>query len=198
MELSGRFSKVLIANRGAIACRVIRTLRDMGLTSVAVYAEADSDSLHVRQADEAYSLGDGPAATTYLDQDKLFEVIRKSGAGAIHPGYGFLSENADFARRCDAEGVVFLGPTPEQMEQFGLKHTARSLAESAGVPLLPGTGLLTDLEEALKAADTIGYPVMLKSTAGGGGIGMSRCYGPDDLGKSFESVQRLSQNNFSN
>ena len=198
MELSGRFSKVLIANRGAIACRVIRTLRDMGLTSVAVYAETDSDSLHVRQADEAYSLGDGPAATTYLDQDKLFEVIRKSGAGAIHPGYGFLSENADFARRCDAEGVVFLGPTPEQMEQFGLKHTARSLAESAGVPLLPGTGLLTNLEEALKAADTIGYPVMLKSTAGGGGIGMSRCYGPDDLGKSFESVQRLSQNNFSN
>lgn len=198
MELSGRFSKVLIANRGAIACRVIRTLRDMGLTSVAVYAEADSDSLHVRQADEAYSLGDGPAATTYLDQDKLFEVIRKSGAGAIHPGYGFLSENADFARRCDAEGVVFLGPTPEQMEQFGLKHTARSLAESAGVPLLPGSGLLTNLEEALKAADTIGYPVMLKSTAGGGGIGMSRCYGPDDLSKSFESVQRLSQNNFSN
>ncbi len=198
MELSGRFSKVLIANRGAIACRVIRTLRDMGLTSVAVYAEADSDSLHVRQADEAYSLGDGPAATTYLDQDKLFEVIRESGAGAIHPGYGFLSENADFARRCDAEGVVFLGPTPEQMEQFGLKHTARSLAESAGVPLLPGTGLLTNLEEALKAADTIGYPVMLKSTGGGGGIGMSRCYGPDDLSKSFESVQRLSQNNFSN
>ena len=141
MELSGRFSKVLIANRGAIACRVIRTLRDMGLTSVAVYAEADADSLHIRQADEAYSLGDGPAATTCLDQDKLFEVIRKSGAGAIRPGYGFLSENADFARRCDAEGVVFLGPTPEQMEQFGLKHTARSLAESAGVPLLPGTGL---------------------------------------------------------
>ena len=190
--------KVLIANRGAIACRVIRTLRAMGLTSVAVYAEADSDSLHVRQADEAYSLGEGPAAATYLDQDKLFEVIRKSGAGAIHPGYGFLSENADFARRCGAEGVVFLGPTPDQMEQFGLKHTARSLAESAGVPLLPGTGLLTDLEEALKAADTIGYPIMLKSTAGGGGIGMSRCYGPDDLGKSFESVQRLSQNNFSN
>ena len=125
-------------------------------------------------------------------------VMRESRAGAMHPGYGFLSEKADFARRCDAEGVVFLGPTPEQMEQFGLKHTARSLAQSAGVPLLPGTDLLTNLEEALKAADTIGYPVMLKSTAGGGGIGMSRCYGPDDLSKSFESVQRLSQNNFSN
>lgn len=198
MELSSRFDKVLIANRGAIACRVIRTLRAMGMTSVVVYAEADADSLHVRQADEAWSLGEGASAATYLDQDKLFEVIRKSGAGAIHPGYGFLSENADFARRCEAEGVVFLGPMPEQMEQFGLKHTARALAEEAGVPLLPGTGLLTGLDEALKAANNIGYPVMLKSTAGGGGIGMSRCYSAEDLAKSFESVQRLSQNNFSN
>lgn len=198
MELNPVFNKVLIANRGAIACRVIRTLRAMGITSVAVYAEADADSLHVRQADEAYSLGEGPAAATYLDQDKLFDIVRESGAGAIHPGYGFLSENADFARRCDAEGVVFLGPTPEQMEEFGLKHTARALAEAAGVPLLPGTGLLTDLDDALQAAEAIGYPVMLKSTAGGGGIGMSRCFGAEDLRKSFESVQRLSQNNFSN
>lgn len=198
MELNPVFKKVLIANRGAIACRVIRTLRAMGITSVAVYAEADADSLHVRQADEAYSLGEGPAAATYLDQDKLFDIVRESGAGAIHPGYGFLSENADFARRCDAEGVVFLGPTPEQMEEFGLKHTARALAEQAGVPLLPGTGLLTDLDDALQAAEAIGYPVMLKSTAGGGGIGMSRCFGAEDLRKSFESVQRLSQNNFSN
>ncbi|MBC7192954.1 urea carboxylase [Marinobacter sp.] len=198
MELKGAFSKVLIANRGAIACRVIRTLRTMGLTSVAVYAEADADSLHVRQADESWSLGEGSAADTYLNQDKLFGIIRQSGAGAVHPGYGFLSENADFARRCDAEGVVFLGPAPQQMEQFGLKHTARALAEEAGVPLLPGTDLLTGLDEALKAAEDIGYPVMLKSTAGGGGIGMSRCYSAEDLGKTFESVQRLSQNNFSN
>jgi urea carboxylase len=170
----------------------------MGLTSVAVYAEADADSLHVRQADESWSLGEGSAADTYLNQDKLFGIIRQSGAGAVHPGYGFLSENADFARRCDAEGVVFLGPAPQQMEQFGLKHTARALAEEAGVPLLPGTDLLTGLDEALKAAEDIGYPVMLKSTAGGGGIGMSRCYSAEDLGKTFESVQRLSQNNFSN
>jgi urea carboxylase len=198
MELKGAFSKVLIANRGAIAYRVIRTLRTMGLTSVAVYAEADADSLHVRQADESWSLGEGSAADTYLNQDKLFGIIRQSGAGAVHPGYGFLSENADFARRCDAEGVVFLGPAPQQMEQFGLKHTARALAEEAGVPLLPGTDLLTGLDEALKAAEDIGYPVMLKSTAGGGGIGMSRCYSAEDLGKTFESVQRLSQNNFSN
>ncbi|MFW5823464.1 MAG: urea carboxylase [Marinobacter sp.] len=190
--------KVLIANRGAIACRVIRTLREMGIPAVAVYAEADADSLHVRQADEAYSLGEGSAAGTYLDQDRLFDIIRQSGAQAVHPGYGFLSENADFARRCEAESVVFLGPTPEQMEQFGLKHTARALAEKAGVPLLPGSGLLHSLDEALAEAERIGYPVMLKSTAGGGGIGMSRNYGPQDLKDSFDSVQRLSRNNFSN
>lgn len=198
MELNQRVDKVLIANRGAIACRVIRTLRAMGITSVAVYAEADADSLHVRQADEAWPLGEGNAANTYLNQDRLFEILRESGAQAVHPGYGFLSENANFARRCDAEGIVFLGPTPEQMEQFGLKHTARALAEEAGVPLLPGTGLLSGLDEALSKADRIGYPVMLKSTAGGGGIGMSLCFSADDLSHSFESVQRLSQNNFSN
>ena len=198
MELTHPVNKVLIANRGAIACRVIRTLKAMGVGSVAVYAEADADSLHVRQADEAISLGQGSAADTYLDQDKLFGVIRETGAQAIHPGYGFLSENANFARRCEAEGVIFLGPTPEQMEDFGLKHTARSLAEKAGVPMLPGTGLLSGLKEALSEAASIGYPVMLKSTAGGGGIGMSRCYSDEDLSKHFESVQRLSQNNFSN
>nr|WP_227519840.1 urea carboxylase [Mangrovitalea sediminis] len=191
-------SKLLIANRGAIACRIIRTLRAMGIASVAVYAEADADACHVREADEAYSLGEGGAAATYLDQDKLFEVIRKSGAQAVHPGYGFLSENAAFARRCEVEGVVFLGPTPEQMEAFGLKHTARELAEQAQVPLLPGSGLLETLEAALAEASRIGYPVMLKSTAGGGGIGMSRCYDADDLTRAFESVRRLSQNNFSN
>ncbi|HSH13591.1 MAG TPA: biotin carboxylase N-terminal domain-containing protein, partial [Desulfurivibrionaceae bacterium] len=156
MELSRDVTKVLIANRGAIACRIIRTLRAMGITSVAVYAEADFDSLHVRQADEAWSLGEGNAAATYLNQDRLFDILRESGAKAVHPGYGFLSENPGFARRCEAEGVVFLGPTPEQMEQFGLKHTARALAEKAGVPLLPGTGLLTDLEQAVSEAGRIG------------------------------------------
>ncbi|QSP95528.1 urea carboxylase [Marinobacter salinisoli] len=190
--------KVLIANRGAIACRIVRTLRTMGITSVAVYNEADADSLHVRQADEAISLGSGSAADTYLNQDKLFDILARTGAGAVHPGYGFLSENADFARRCQQEGVIFLGPTAEQMDAFGLKHTARQLAESAGVPLLPGTGLLTSVDEAIDAAAGIGYPVMLKSTAGGGGIGMSRCFDAEELAKCFASVQRLSQNNFSN
>ncbi len=147
---------------------------------------------------EAWPLGQGSAADTYLNQDRLFDILRESGAQAVHPGYGFLSENADFARRCDAEGVVFLGPTPEQMEQFGLKHTARALAESAGVPLLPGTGLLAGLDEALSEAERIGYPVMLKSTAGGGGIGMQICHDDAGLEKAWDSVRRLSANNFSN
>lgn len=192
------FRKVLIANRGAIACRIIRTLRAMGVASVAIYSEADADSLHVAQADEAWSLGDGPAAQTYLDQDKIFAIVRDSGAEAIHPGYGFLSENAEFSRRCEAESVVFLGPTAQQMVDFGLKHQARAIASAAQVPLLPGTGLLDSEDEASAAAAQIGYPVMLKSTAGGGGIGMQRCYSAEELHQAYASVKRLSANNFSN
>ena len=185
------FSKVLIANRGAIACRIIRTLKEMGVGSVAVYSEADADSRHVLDADEAWSLGEGAAAHTYLDQNKLITIANQTGAQAIHPGYGFLSENPDFARRCVDEGLVFLGPTPEQMVAFGLKHEARALAEAANVPLLPGTGLLISLEEALEKAEIIGYPVMLKSTAGGGGIGMQRCYTADELVSAFARNQSL-------
>jgi urea carboxylase len=192
------FTKVLIANRGAIACRVIRTLKKMGIQSVAVYSEADSDSLHVQHADEAFSLGEGAAAQTYLDQDKLFAIAKRTGAQAIHPGYGFLSENAGFARRCQAENIVFLGPTPEQMEAFGLKHTARQLAEESGLPLLPGSALLDTLDNALTCAGKIGYPVMLKSTAGGGGIGMQLCHSADELCAAYDSVRRLGANNFSN
>jgi urea carboxylase len=190
------FRKILIANRGAIAVRIIRTLKAMGIASVAVYAEADARSRHVTLADEAWSLGEGGASDTYLDQDKLFAVMEKSGAGAVHPGYGFLSENAGFARRCEAAGVVFLGPTPEQMEAFGLKHTARALAEQAGVPLLPGSGLLDTVDAAVAAAGDIGYPVMLKSTAGGGGIGMKLCYDADELRAHYHSVRRLGESNF--
>ena len=132
------FTKVLIANRGAIATRIIRTLRRLGIASVAVYAESDADSLHVRHADEAWSLGEGGAAETYLNIERLLEIAVESGAQAIHPGYGFLSENAGFVERCEAAGITFIGPTAAQMQAFGLKHRARALAQAAGVPLLPG------------------------------------------------------------
>src|ERR1700726_2101630 len=142
------FRKVLIANRGAIACRVLRTLRKMGVASVAVYSEADRHSLHVARADEAILIGPAPAAQSYLSVGAILDAARKTGAEAIHPGYGFLSENAEFAEACANSGVVFIGPTPEQMRAFGVKHTARRIAEENGVPLLAGTGLLTNLEAA--------------------------------------------------
>ena len=192
------FNKVLIANRGAITTRIIRTLKRMGCQSVAVYNDADADSLHVLQADEAWSLGEGRAADTYLDQDKLFRIIEESGAEAVHPGYGFLSENPDFVKRCEQNGIAFIGPTTDQMQAFGLKHTARDLAQANNIPLLPGSGLLDSVEEALQAAEGIGYPLMLKSTAGGGGIGMQLCWNRAELEKSYDSVRRLSENNFSN
>ncbi|MBL1319501.1 MAG: urea carboxylase [Methylophaga sp.] len=192
------FRKVLIANRGAIATRIIRSLRAMNIQSVSIYAEADRDSLHVSDTDEAYSLGEGNAAATYLDQDRIFEIARESEAEAIHPGYGFLSENPDFARQCEQHGIVFLGPTPEQMEAFGLKHRARELAEQSQVPLLPGSGLLNNIDDAIVSANKIGYPIMLKSTAGGGGIGLTRCDNQIELQEAFVSVKRLSANNFSN
>ncbi|MGM3159683.1 urea carboxylase [Dickeya undicola] len=190
------FERVLIANRGAIAVRIIRTLKKMGVKAIAVYAEADRHSLHVRQADEAWSLGDGPVRDTYLDQDKLLHIAAESGAQAIHPGYGFLSENAGFVTRCEQADLVFLGPTVAQMTAFGLKHQARALAQQNNVPLLPGSGLLTSLESACDQAQLIGYPVMLKSTAGGGGIGMQRCNDQDQLVDAFTRVKRLAGNNF--
>ncbi|MEE4997691.1 urea carboxylase [Pseudomonas alliivorans] len=191
------FDKLLIANRGAIACRILRTLRTLHVTGVAVYSEADVASLHLMQADEAHSLGEGGAAGTYLAADKILAIAKASGAGAIHPGYGFLSENAAFAQACEDAGIAFVGPTPEQLRVFGLKHTARALARQHGVPMLEGTELLDSIDAALTAAEVIGYPVMLKSTAGGGGIGMRVCRSADELADSFEAVKRLGQNNFS-
>jgi urea carboxylase len=187
---------VLIANRGAIATRIIRTLKIMGLRSVAVYAEADRESLHVQHADEAVELGAGGAEATYLNQDRLLEIARRSGSDAVHPGYGFLSENAAFVDRCEAAGLSFLGPTAEQIRAFGLKHRARELAGESQVPLLPGSGLLASVEVAASEAQRIGYPVMLKSTAGGGGIGMRLCRSPDELSRAFAAVARLSRRNF--
>ncbi|KFF81500.1 5-oxoprolinase/urea amidolyase family protein, partial [Pseudomonas syringae] len=191
------FDKLLIANRGAIACRILRTLRTLQVKGVAVYSEADAASLHLMQADEAHSLGEGGAAGTYLAVDKILAIAKASGAKAIHPGYGFLSENAGFAQACEDAGIAFVGPTPGQLRVFGLKHTARALARQHGVPMLEGTELLDSLESAIAAAHTIGYPVMLKSTAGGGGIGMRVCRSAEELADSFEAVKRLGQNNFS-
>jgi urea carboxylase len=191
------FDKLLIANRGAIACRILRTLRTLGVQGVAVYSEADAASLHIAQADLALSLGEGPAAQTYLVVEKILAAARKSGAKAIHPGYGFLSENAAFAEACAAAGLVFVGPTPEQLRLFGLKHTARAIARQQGVPLLEGTELLEALPAALQAAEQVGYPVMLKSTAGGGGIGMRVCRDARELSDAFDAVRHLGQSNFS-
>jgi len=191
------FEKILIANRGAIACRILRTINVLKAQGVAVYSEADAASLHISQAAEAHSLGEGSASATYLAVDKILAIAKQSGATAIHPGYGFLSENAAFAEACEAQGIAFIGPTPEQLRVFGLKHTARALARQHGVPMLEGTDLLDSLDCALSAAEQVGYPVMLKSTAGGGGIGMRVCRSASELSESFEAVKRLGQNNFS-
>ena len=192
------FSKVLIANRAAIACRIGRTLNQMGIESVGLYTRADSTSRHVAMLDEAICIGESSASDTYLNIDKVIQAALDTGAQAIHPGYGFLSENVAFAEACEKNGIRFVGPTPEQLSCFGLKHTARQIAKEQQVPLLPGTELLLDLDEAVAAAESIGYPVMLKSTAGGGGIGMQLCWKAEDLVSAFESVKRLGRSNFSN
>ncbi|WP_425405156.1 urea carboxylase [Hwanghaeella sp.] len=190
-------NKVLIANRGEIAVRIIRTLREMGLPSVAVYSDADRHAAHVRLADEAVRIGPAPVTDSYLNRDAILAACKQTGADAVHPGYGFLSENPDFAESLEAEGIRFIGPTPDQMRIFGLKHSAREAAENSGVPLLPGSGLVDTLEEAKAEAERIGYPVMLKSTAGGGGIGLQLCERAEDLPELFETVRRLARSNFS-
>jgi urea carboxylase len=190
------FDKVLVANRGAIACRIFRTLRRMGIGSVAVFSEADAGSLHVAQADESVCIGPAPASSSYLNAGLLIAAARDRGAQAIHPGYGFLSENAEFAAQCAAAGLVFVGPTPANMRDFGLKHRARELARQADVPLLPGSDVLVDLAAAQKAATRVGFPVMLKATAGGGGIGMRVCADNRALGETYSLVRRLAANHF--
>lgn len=190
------FKKVLIANRGEIACRIIRTLDSLGVQSVAVYSDADHNAPHVSLASESHRIGPAPVAESYLQAATILDVAARTGADAVHPGYGLLSENADFARACEECGIAFIGPTPQQMLDFGLKHEARRLASESRVPLLPGSGLLADVEAAVTTAATIGYPVMLKSTAGGGGIGMSVCTSEPQLRDAFEQVERLSRSHF--
>src|SRR5581483_4266457 len=190
------FDKVLVANRGAIACRIFRTLRRMGIGSVAVFSEADAGSVHVAQADESVCIGPAPASSSYMNAAGLIAAARDRGAQAIHPGYGFLSENADFAAQCAAAGLVFVGPTPGNMRDFGLKHRARELARQADVPLLPGSSVLLDLAAAQKAAAQVGFPVMLKATAGGGGIGMRVCAAASTWEEAYSLVRRLAANHF--
>ena len=192
------FTKILIANRGEILLRICKTLQAMDIASVAVYSDADRFSPGVLAADEAVHIGPPAAAQSYLNIDAIIAACRQTGAQAVHPGYGFLSERVEFAERLAAEGIVFIGPGPAHLRDFGLKHTARALAEKAGVPMLPGSGLIATVEEALREAARITYPVMLKSSAGGGGIGMVLCHDDAELQEKFESVGRLAASNFGN
>lgn len=191
------FHTVLIANRGEIACRAIRTLKRLGVKSVAIYSDADRNARHVKAADVAIALDGDKASDSYLRIDKILAAAQESGAQAIWPGYGFLSESLPFAHACEHAGIVFVGPTAQQLGEFGLKHRARELAVNADVPMTPGTPLLNSLDEALAAAENIGYPVMLKSTAGGGGIGLTRCADAGALKNAWESVRRLGEQFFS-
>ncbi|BDG03840.1 acetyl-CoA carboxylase biotin carboxylase subunit [Anaeromyxobacter oryzae] len=183
--------KVLVANRGEIAVRVLRTCREMGLSTVAVYSEADRGALHVRKADEAVHIGPSPARESYLVVDRIVAAARRTGADAVHPGYGFLSEKADLARALERAGITFIGPPPASMDAMGEKTTARRNVEAAGVPIVPGSpGPIADEAEARAFCDRIGYPVMIKAAAGGGGKGMKRCDRAEDLASLWQSARR--------
>jgi acetyl-CoA carboxylase biotin carboxylase subunit len=191
------FKKVLVANRGEIAVRVIRACHELGITAVAVYSDVDRAALHVLKADEAYSIGKSAAAESYLNIDRILEVARRCGADAVHPGYGFLSENPRFARVCGEAGIKFIGPPPESMELMGSKTRARTEMEKAGVPLVPGTSQgLDSLAQAGEIATRLGYPVMLKAAAGGGGKGMRLVQGEGELASALEAAQSEAQRAF--
>ena len=193
------FKKVLIANRGEIALRIIRTCREMGIQTVAVYSTADRESLHVRFADEAVCIGPPSSAESYLSVPRIMAAVEITNADAIHPGYGFLAENADFAEVCAEYGVKFIGPTPEQIRKMGDKITAKDTMIKAGVPVIPGSdGLLKDEKQGLKIADEIGYPVILKATAGGGGKGMRIVWKPDEFENAWSMARNEAKASFSN
>src|ERR1700742_4000957 len=192
------FSKVLIANRGEIAVRIVRACNELGIATVAVYSELDRDALHVQVADEAYLLGPGPATESYLNVDKLMEVIEQSGAEAVHPGYGFLAENAAFARRLEDAGITFIGPPASAIEAMGSKTRARELMKDAGVPIVPGTtDPVESVEKAAEIAEEIGYPVAVKAAGGGGGKGFRVALEPDKLKDAFEGAAREGEKFFS-
>ena len=195
------FSKVLVANRGEIAIRVMRALEELGIATVGVYSEPDRDALHARRAGEAYLLGPGPAAESYLVAEKIVEVASRAGAEAVHPGYGFLAENADFARACEAAGIVFIGPPPDALEAVGSKTGARALMSAAGVPIVPGTidpvANVDEARELIEGEAGIGYPVAIKAAGGGGGKGFRVATAAEELAKAFEGASGEGERFFS-
>lgn len=188
--------KIVVANRGEIAVRIMRSCREMGITTVAVFSEPDENAVFVREADEAYALGGVSAAESYLDQDKIIDVVKKSGADAIHPGYGFLSENAGFAKKCEENGVIFIGPASNVIDTMGSKVNAKKLAKDAGVPVIPGYEGKQDAETFKAEANKMGYPVLLKASAGGGGKGMRIVNSEKELVQAFESAQNEAEKSF--
>src|SRR5438445_7019252 len=191
------FRKLLIANRGEIACRIVGTARRMGIATVAVYSEADAEALHVRSADEAVPIGPAPAAESYLRIDRIVEACRKTGAEAVHPGYGFLSERAEFAAALAAAGIVFIGPSPEAIAAMGDKIAAKRLAQEAGVATVPGNlDTVADAGRAVAVAREIGYPVMIKAAAGGGGKGMRIARSDGELQEGLRGAQHEARSSF--
>ena len=191
------FNKILIANRGEIACRVIKTAKKMGIETVAVYSDADAQALHVQMADEAIHIGPPAANQSYIVIDKIMDAIKQSGAQAVHPGYGFLSENAKFAEALEAAGVAFVGPPKGAIEKMGDKITSKKIAQEAGVSTVPGyMGLIEDADEAVKISNEIGYPVMLKASAGGGGKGMRIAWNDEEAREGFQSSKNEAANSF--
>jgi len=189
--------KILIANRGEIACRVIRTAKKMGIATVAVYSDADRDSLHVRQADEALHIGPAPSSQSYIVIEKILDAILKSGADAVHPGYGFLSENPVFAAALDKAGITFIGPPVEAIEAMGDKITSKKLAAKAGVNTVPGhMGLIADADEAVRISDQVGYPVMIKASAGGGGKGMRIAWNAEEAREGYQASKNEAKSSF--
>ncbi|NIP33525.1 MAG: ATP-grasp domain-containing protein, partial [Thermoplasmata archaeon] len=190
--------KVLVANRGEIACRVIRACKELGIPSVAVYSDADAGMPHAKTADEAFNIGPPPVMQSYLVQERILEVAKEAGAEGIHPGYGLLAENADFAERVKAEGLVWIGPPPNAIRAMGVKTEARGMMRSAGVPIIPGiTSSVPDADAARFVAQDLGYPVMVKASFGGGGIGMQVVNGPDEMDNAFTGSARRAESFFS-
>jgi propionyl-CoA carboxylase alpha chain len=191
------FKKILIANRGEIACRIIKTARAMGIATVGVFSDADARSLHVEMADESVNIGPAPAFESYLMIEKIIAACKATGAEAVHPGYGFLSERAAFARACAEEGIIFIGPNPHAIDAMGDKIESKKAALAAGVSVVPGhVGVIVDVDEAVRISDGIGYPVMIKASAGGGGKGMRIAHSRDEVREGFERATSEAKNSF--